>query len=36
MSYVGNNYRMLLNSKMSLQSRDYQYGIKDVVSWMTV
>ncbi len=22
--------------KMSLQSRDYQYGMKDVVNWMTV
>ncbi len=37
MSCAGNNYRMLLNAKKeSLTSRDYQYGMKDVVSWMTV
>ncbi len=35
-SCAGNNYRMLLRLKMSLQSRDYQYRMKDVVSWMTV
>ncbi len=32
MSCAGNNYRMLLNAKMSLQSRDCQYGMRDVES----
>ncbi len=36
MSCADDNYRMLLNAKMSLQLRNYQYGMKNVVSWMIV
>ncbi len=32
MSCGGNSYRMLLMLKLSLQPRDYQYGMKYVVS----